>query len=722
MKRPLLLAFALVSERDSTARAFQPAIPSSFHHHGIGGRIEHPLFLQTNGDANENSAAIALNELHTLLKDAVAQQDFVAAGRISAWMAECVYSDYNDLTPEEQKNRRRRMSWKGLGAAPWLADRLDMLSYTFPTTIQVSSLEAVNSILGDSSTIQVNGNAPSTTANGSNNDPSATSSTLEERIQTSQKNDVGVVVSGATGAGKTLSYAVPLLSTLSDSLFLRQRLRIADEEAVGDTAGDLADRIHVVTAPAISSAAKKNKIIATGASIATLGRSGTDVKNPLALIVVPTRELGVQTARVLYRLVGGSFRDEVVAAPARSSKDDAIDDDLLEEEQPPAPKYKGPKGVRIGCVLDEEEAAFGLKLQTDVAITTPKYLRKLLNDGDIDPSMLRVVVYDEADLALEQTTSTDLSKLFDTEHEATRLTLLVGASVTKALGNLAVSSRILPEGQSYIATATTFAPLTRSGETPDDTSVGARERVASLTELNVCLYPGLKHERVVVDPSESKLLVLTKLLRKELDAYRENRENKASPRVVIFFPDEVEAKAAIEPLRDALWGDHLLCVLLPTTGVRPLTIMEEFRKSKTSVMLATANSVRGLDFPALTHVYTLYLPIDDPREYLHLAGRVGRVGHRTEGRVVSVLNKEEASELEKLATTLDFSFKDVPVPEDRLSASELEGDAGDFDIEKFRRKFEDTYTFIKTDDDDNTVFDVSSVEDENNDDDGDVFG
>ena len=58
--------------------------------------------------------------------------------------------------------------------------------------------------------------------------------------------------------------------------------------------------------------------------------------------------------------------------------------------------------MKIGCVLDDKEAEFGLKLQTDVAITTPEYLPKLLRDGDISRSKLRVVIYDEVDLALER--------------------------------------------------------------------------------------------------------------------------------------------------------------------------------------------------------------------------------------------------------------------------------------------------------------------------------
>jgi len=125
--------------------------------------------------------------------------------------------------------------------------------------------------------------------------------------------------------------------------------------------------------------------------------------------------------------------------------------------------------VKIGCVLDEEMHVEGLKLQTDVAITTPQYLTKLIKDNDVDPSKLRVVIYDEADLGLEQTTSPeDLKLLFgentNSEREFSRITYLVGATVTESLGNLAVKDEVLPEGNSFIATAIRFAPLTKSDE------------------------------------------------------------------------------------------------------------------------------------------------------------------------------------------------------------------------------------------------------------------
>lgn len=377
-------------------------------------------------------------------------------------------------------------------------------------------------------------------------------------------------------------------------------------------------------------------------------------------------------------------------------------------------QYKGPKGIKIGCILDDEEAEFGLKLQTDVAVTTPKYLSKLISDKDVDPIKLRVIVYDEADLALEETNEEDLTKLFDDdaeERQNSRLTFLVGASMTKTLGNLAVKSRILPEGKSYIATATSYAPLDAdTTDTPDESMVKATKRaITSLGDLDVCLDPGLRHERVIA-PKGTGLLALTRMLRKELKEYDDtvaegtNTTEIKRPRVVVFFPDEEEAKSSIVKLRDALWGEHRVCVLLPKTGVNPLQMMQDFKDGKTSVMIATPNSVRGLDFPDLSHVYTLYLPNDDPREYVHLAGRVGRVGQmgsvKGDGaHVVSILSEDDADKMTELATELGFDFVDLEPLSESYSRSTDEALDSDVDImvddvEQARRVLEDTITLL----------------------------
>ena len=627
---------------------------------------------------------MGLNELQTLLRNAALKEDFIEAGRLSDLLIYRMAGDNPPKSEEEIRILRLRMSWSGLGAAPWLVDRLDALNYTFPTTIQINSMEAVNAIL----------DVP---------DEIMEVTTLEQRYEMNDK-DMGIVVSGTTGSGKTISYLVPLLSTLSDSLFTRQRIRVgAEERLVGDKTDELIARVMAVTSPELRSTSRKQTRqggIATGAALSSLGSSGTDVKDPLALIVVPTRELGVQIAMLLYQLVGGSIKR---TATQQSGKSNMF-------------KYKGPKGVKIGCVLDEEESSFGLKLQTDIAITTPEFLSKLITEGDVDPTKLRVVVYDEADLALEETKPSDLTALFDDdaeERQYTRLTFLVGASVTESLGSLAVRSRVLPEGKSYIATATSYAPLKPSdgflglGVSNEEALIkSSKSASASLKDLSVCMDPGLIHERVIA-PHNTGLLTLTRLLRKELKEYEDAVENGSRecgvqrPRVVIFFPSEAEAKAAIAPLRDAVWGEHKVCVLLPKTGINPLQMMDDFKNNQTSVMIATANSVRGLDFPALTSVYTLYLPMDDPREYVHLAGRVGRVGQMGSvqgagGKVVSILKESEAMKMDDLAKELNFGFTDVdPVVEKSFTRTEDgEVDLDNVDIEKMRRLLEDTMNLM----------------------------
>jgi superfamily II DNA/RNA helicase len=737
------------------------------------------------GESSNRTNRAGLNELQTLLREAVSSENYKEAGRLRDEVANLLEESNSNgganadgNTPDPRKYQR--LSWTGLGTAPWLVARLEALEYSLPTTIQIHAFESINQMLLQQQSEQQklkqqqqqqqqpNGGGYSKTTSTSSldqqtlgqlMDSTSSTSTSYDKAKSSQdsKNNMAVIVSGSTGSGKTLAYLVPLLSTLSESLFDRQRIRVKAEADVTDAADDLLSRVAVQTSPEVrgsrpgqgsANAEKKRGTL-------SLGKSGRDVTTPLSLIVVPTRELGVQTALLLYELVGGSLK--------REATDFSGEKNMF--------KYKGPRGVKIACVLDERESEIGLAFQTDVAITTPKYLSKLLAEHDVKPDKLRVIAFDEADLALEQTSNDDLKQLFedpvvakksdddeddeddiddflDRSSNNSRLTYLVGASVTDSLRDIpVVRDFVLPEGKTYLATATTFNPLQLSNANADDDSTSQRPKT-SLSQLRLRLDPGLIHERVVAEDNTG-LLCLSRMLRRELKDYTTSLENpdptkrkSASPRVVIFFPDEDEAKKSMIKLRDAMWGDFKLCVLLPDTGVSPMSVMEDFKLNKTSVMLATPNSVRGLDFAGLTHVYTLYLPANDPREYVHLAGRVGRIGQLgsaysggTGGRVTSILRPEEAEQMTELAQKLDFDFVDVDYIKAEFPSFidvDVERDANDEDdddnydvdgydasdntdnmeadqVEEFRRYLEDTITLLGGDDDD-------SVKDGNDDD------
>ena len=109
---------------------------------------------------------------------------------------------------------------------------------------------------------------------------------------------------------------------LSQTLFTRQRIRIKAEEDVGDIMGDLLDRVMVQTSPSVRGQGYSQvggKVTATGAAMSSLGKSGTDVRSPVALIVVPTRELGVQIALLLFELVGGNKKKTATERSGRKN-------------------------------------------------------------------------------------------------------------------------------------------------------------------------------------------------------------------------------------------------------------------------------------------------------------------------------------------------------------------------------------------------------------------
>jgi hypothetical protein len=184
---------------------------------------------------------------------------------------------------------------------------------------------------------------------------------------------------------------------------------------------------------------------------------------------------------------------------------------------------------------------------------------------------------------------------------------------------------------------------------------------------------GLKHKAVVVAASEKRLGGLVISLRKDLsdalaaadaaaaaadhveqqhqqqgEQQQPQQQQHAAPvRVIVFAPSEVEARGAAEPLRAALWGDHMLSVLLPSTGAEPIKALHAFRDRVASLLLATPSAARGLDLPAVSHVYSLGLP-PDATEYVHRAGRAGRIGSTAGGEVCTVVTREELPALQQM--------------------------------------------------------------------------
>lgn len=66
--------------------------------------------------------------------------------------------------------------------------------------------------------------------------------------------------------------------------------------------------------------------------------------------------------------------------------------------------------------------------------------------------------------------------------------------------------------------------------------------------------------------------------------------------------------------------------------------LEDFRKGAIKLLVASDIAARGLDIKGVTHIFNLDLP-EDPKGYLHRAGRTGRMGEK--GTVISIAAERE---------------------------------------------------------------------------------
>jgi superfamily II DNA/RNA helicase len=80
------------------------------------------------------------------------------------------------------------------------------------------------------------------------------------------------------------------------------------------------------------------------------------------------------------------------------------------------------------------------------------------------------------------------------------------------------------------------------------------------------------------------------------------------------------------------------------------------RDRAASLLLATPSASRGLDLPAVSHVYNLGVPASGAREYLHRAGRAGRIGSTTGGLVTSIVTQDELPTLKFIAAELGLTL------------------------------------------------------------------
>jgi superfamily II DNA/RNA helicase len=433
-----------------------------------------------------------------------------------------------------------------------------------------------------------------------------------------------------------------------------------------------------------------------------------------ALIVVPSRELGLQVGRVAKRLA-------VNAVLERNSTCSVKKEDYPDIATPSNTSYKNK--LTIMTVLqgshNRRQRAWAWAEPPQVIIGTPEELCDMVRLGGIKRyNSVKYLVVDEVDACLLNNAGTLTSKLSSTSlHE------LLSKYLSPSFNDGDVSSAAADEDaheaiqQSRRGKGSPPRPLSKTRQTIFCSATIPQHRhfmkqcvqnqwILSKTPKHVCLRSGeqllpptLHHAYMVAAASEMKLAVLRRIIQKITNSTtakkvlifaEPQRPLEQMAEVVakdlngifwkeVYGPKElVEASAIVGVLRYEDSLSQRAAAMQGFTGGVPLPLNShewkgysragfedaENNNVKLRVLFSSDLAARGLDIPDISHVIHLDLA-PDADTYVHRSGRSGRFG--LSGQVISIITPEQEFVLNRVANKLFIEMECIGRQKPKLS-------------------------------------------------------
>lgn len=273
-------------------------------------------------------------------------------------------------------------------------------------------------------------------------------------------------------------------------------------------------------------------------------------------------------------------------------------------------KLEGDTGIRTltvsgGRDFEEEKRKIGHRAQ--VLVETPGRLLDHLRKGNTSLGGVKYLVLDEVDEMLRQGFGEDIETL---------LSLMPQPHQTM------MCSATLDEEVRKLGRQLTINPLV--------IDIAPKESTAS-TIHQICIKVSEDH----------KADALASLIR------------RYNPFLMLVFCCSKER--AIE-LSDWLYGEGFNVDVLhgDMSQTKRRQVMENFRKAKLQILVASDIAARGLDVEGITQVVNYDIP-HDPDWYVHRIGRTGRAG--SEGTAITFYTADETRWLQNLEKKLDITLE-----------------------------------------------------------------
>ncbi|XP_040180357.1 probable ATP-dependent RNA helicase DDX31 isoform X2 [Rana temporaria] len=325
---------------------------------------------------------------------------------------------------------------------------------------------------------------------------------------------------------------------------------------------------------------------------------------PYALVLVPTRELALQSFTTIQKLL--------------------------------KPFSWIVPGVLMGGEKRKSEKA-RLRKGINILISTPgRLVDHIKSTKSIHFTLVRWLIVDEADRILDLGFQKDVTTILNALNSQSqqRQNVLLSATLSQGVARLADISLQNPVN----VTVTEDSPAgVKEAAKPKSTEAGDDSASFALPE-NL-------HQHIVVVPSKLKLVTLSAFI---LGKWKCDKK----PKMIIFFPS------------CDLVGFYykLLSSVLPIGGSKPdsrtflqlhgnmeqgerTEVFQHFTEAKAGILLCTDVAARGLDLPQVTWIVQYNAPAT-AAEYIHRVGRTARIGAM--GSSLLILIPSEADYMQTL--------------------------------------------------------------------------
>ncbi len=282
------------------------------------------------------------------------------------------------------------------------------------------------------------------------------------------------------------------------------------------------------------------------------------------------------------------------------------------------------KALLIGGVSFKEQDAL-IDRGVDVLIATPGRLLDHFERGKLLLTGVQIMVVDEADRMLDMGFIPDIERIFSLT-PFTRQTLFFSATMAPEIERITNTFLSNPERVEVARQAT------------------ASETIAQ----EVVMFRGSRRDKAA---SEKRAL-----LRALID-----REGEGCKNAIVFCNRKTEVDIVAKSL--AKYGYDAA----PIHGdldqsVRTRTL-DKFRDGSLRFLVASDVAARGLDIPAVSHVFNFDVPTHS-EDYVHRIGRTGRAGRS--GKAIMICSSQDEKYLDGIEKLIE---KDIPKGENPMGAA-----------------------------------------------------